>query len=592
MPGMASNKITKTKGKMVKPILKKLSHSEKNSLDLDRGWDEQSVEQLENSGGNEFYAPTARDVSFGFLGGYGAVGDAGVVGSVGSGFRAKFQHGRSGSQASTGSGPRGAFVHPFAQTPRTATPPLSYANSLASFDNNNTHSGRDHSPTITENEDDDEFDATTTYSQSHSHSHARSHTHTHTHHHPHLHHPSDSQPPPPPPSISQSTLRRSSINTINSGHRTPSFPETQAASKPPSLRINTGRSVSGTSRLAHGSGSGASSIPNASRSDLHLSNNNSSVPHLNLSVSISGTLDSPTGSLGGGSSTILSTSTSQQQQSQATQSQMSPLRSSLDLAFPRLRSRSELDTAARAENIRAARRKFEERERAKEEKHDREMIRKRERRDTKEAKSIEKGETVHHRKVSSTSSSTSAVPDSGGGPGGGVGLQKAGTWTAGGRNSPRLMGSRKGSGAWGGSGVEIAEHQSQHRSSPFLGRGAGGFASSSAPAGTIGSQHHPHHHQGLGIGLGRKRHTASPAPDAAMTGAASTVTGEKQMGFASRKYESVPLQTPPAFGPGVDDVRFEQTRPRRGSGAKRKTQSYWQGFLLWLRTKLWRLGGH
>jgi hypothetical protein len=33
--------------------------------------------------------------------------------------------------------------------------------------------------------------------------------------------------------------------------------------------------------------------------------------------------------------------------------------------FPRLRARSELDTATRVENIRAARRKFEERERAK-----------------------------------------------------------------------------------------------------------------------------------------------------------------------------------------------------------------------------------
>ncbi|GAB1310018.1 Reticulocyte-binding protein 2-like protein a [Madurella fahalii] len=540
---MASNKITKTRGKMVKPILKKLSHSPKNSLDLDRGWDEQPVEQLENGGHDGGFAPTARDVSFGFLGGYGAAGDAGVVSSGGSSFRAKFQHGRSGSQASASSGPRGAFVHPFAQTPRTATPPLSYANSLASLDN-----GRDCSPTITENEDDDEFDTTTAYSHS---------PHHHNHHHHHLlHHPS--APPPPPPAISsQSNLRRPSLNS----QRTASFPEIVSSSKPPSLRINTNRSVSGaTARLAHSTGTGGSSVPNASHSDLHLNNS------LSLSVSGGGgnALDSPTGSLGG-------ISISQQPQQQA--AQMSPLRSSLDMSFPRLRSRSELDTAARAENIRAARRKFEERERVKEEKYDREMIRKRERRDTKEASRIEKGEPARpsaHRRITPTGlgGAHSVPPHASGGVGIGIGIgggggkvfQKAGSWASG-RNSPR---------------AEVSG-----RSSPFLpgggGGGGAGFGSSSVPAGMGG--HHSH-----GLGIGRRRHTDSPTP--------GETAGEKQMGFASRKYESVPLQTPPAFGPGVDDVRFEQTRPRRGSGAKRKTQSYWQGFILWLRTKLLRLGAH
>ena len=60
--------------------------------------------------------------------------------------------------------------------------------------------------------------------------------------------------------------------------------------------------------------------------------------------------------------------------------------------------------------------------------------------------------------------------------------------------------------------------------------------------------------------------------------------------FASRKYENVPAgQQPPAFGARVDDVRFEPARPRRTSSAKRKTQGYWQEFLLWLRTKLLRI---
>ena len=39
---LSGSKITKSRSKMaVKPILKKLSHSEKNSLDIDRGWEDQ-----------------------------------------------------------------------------------------------------------------------------------------------------------------------------------------------------------------------------------------------------------------------------------------------------------------------------------------------------------------------------------------------------------------------------------------------------------------------------------------------------------------------------------------------------------------------
>lgn len=51
----------------------------------------------------------------------------------------------------------------------------------------------------------------------------------------------------------------------------------------------------------------------------------------------------------------------------------------------RLRSRSSLDTYTRQEQVREARRKFEEKEKAKEEKYEREKNRKRERADTKEA---------------------------------------------------------------------------------------------------------------------------------------------------------------------------------------------------------------
>ena len=72
---------------------------------------------------------------------------------------------------------------------------------------------------------------------------------------------------------------------------------------------------------------------------------------------------------------------------------MSPLRSSLDMNNFRIRSRSDVDTATRQEHVRAARRKFEEKEKAKEEKYAREQVRKRERADTKEAHRLEKAQS-------------------------------------------------------------------------------------------------------------------------------------------------------------------------------------------------------
>ncbi|KAL1838666.1 hypothetical protein VTJ49DRAFT_2418 [Mycothermus thermophilus] len=476
---LSSAKITKARGKVkaVKPILKKLSHSEKNSLDLDQGWDEQQIEQLEVGGGTRddggyggasfYYSGQARDVTFS------------TAGEGRGGLRFP-QHGRSASQASAGSGARGPFVHPFAQTPRTSTPPRSYANSVASVDN-----ARDCSPTITERDDDDgddSFDTCTSYLHSHSHSHSYSNSHEHA---------------SATATSSQSNLRRPSLNS----QRTASFPD-YSGSKPPSLRINTGnRSISGTtatsSRFAQGSLPTASSV-----SDL--------VDSHTLSVSLTGTLDSPTGSLGAGSV-------------QPPPSQLSPLRASLDMgSFPRLRAKSEMDTATRVETIRAARRKFEERERAKEEKYDREMIKKRERRDTKEAARIEKGEAPSRPKKTATGLSTVSEPPS---------------------------------------------------SSVARGRLLG--------------------HGGVAVGsIGRRRHTDLPTSTSAKKSTSDSARmSEKNSDFAARPYESSSLAfaTPPAFGPTAEDVHFEQATPRRGSSAKRKTQGYWQGFLLWLRTKLLRM---
>ncbi|KAK1752565.1 hypothetical protein QBC47DRAFT_424754 [Echria macrotheca] len=513
--------ITKPRAKVhvVKPILKKLSHSEKNSLDLDRGWDEQVAADHGSSasmgwGGGHYgsRSSSTRDVSFGgFTGAFGPGGDASgasasaagaagalitTAGAGGAGAATssssttaatrKFTHGRSASQASTGSTSRGAFVHPFQQTPRTSTPPLSYANSLASFDN-----ARDYSPTITENEDDDQL--------------------THPLHHHHHHHQL-------PPSLSQSNIRRPSLA---SSQRTSSFTDISAAAGAPPLRVSTGgKSVPAlVSRLAHGS----SLTATASHSDLHL----------DLSLDSPGTFPQPS---------IASPTSS------VSVAPMSPLRSSLEgVGFPRLRSRSELDTAARAENIREARRKFEERERVKEEKYAREMIRKRERRDAKEAIRIEKG-------VSARKGSMGDVeypPTSFQAP------------------SQRPPASRK--------------HTPTNLSA----------ASAPAAVGNLSSG---------GLSLGGKGFWTGNNSRDALAGYGkhdnNEITTEKQpMDFASRQYESVPdgETPPPAFGQtpltGASGVRFEQARPRRGSAAKRKTQSYWQGFILWLRTKILRISG-
>ncbi|KAG4221210.1 hypothetical protein PC116_g30313, partial [Phytophthora cactorum] len=77
---------------------------------------------------------------------------------------------------------------------------------------------------------------------------------------------------------------------------------------------------------------------------------------------------------------------------------MSPLRSSFDASgFPRLRAKSDLDTATRAEHLREARRKFELREKAKEEKYAREEIKRRERADNKRALEKEKRAAAMHK---------------------------------------------------------------------------------------------------------------------------------------------------------------------------------------------------
>ena len=152
----------------------------------------------------------------------------------------------------------------------------------------------------------------------------------------------------------------------------------------------------------------------------------------------------------------------------------------------RLRSRSSLDTASRSEQVRQARRKFEEKEKAKEEKYAREQSKKRERADTKEAQ--------------------------------------------------RQL--RKGS----SSGLASGRTSSSTENRPALSR------RNTEPVGVI---------------------------------------GEKDSDPFGQGYHSVARGEMPTAK--ADEVAFTPA-PRRSKTAKRKTTGTWTSFVLWLRTRLLKLG--
>ncbi|OHE97485.1 hypothetical protein CORC01_07267 [Colletotrichum orchidophilum] len=356
--GAVSGKLSKSRSKpVVKPILKKLSHSEKNSLDLDRGWDEQQTmfgNYGSSLGGSSLGRERegsfgGRDVSFSI-----SATELHHSGSINNG-RSKFSHARSTSGtshvsvATSGSGQRnGSFVHPFQQTPRTSSPPLSYANSLTSIEHANSNSNsntnisasvpapRDYSPTITE-DDDDLLD------------------HQYLHHRSNYHAPASSSIPITSNPSSTSYPRRPSLAS-----RTSSLSDINNQTSPPSLRINTSRTNSNntSSRLVHVS----------SHSDIN-------IPAGRLSESAAPS-----------TAPVLSPLSSASPSTSVTA--MSPLRTSLE-GF-RLRSRSELDSNYHQERIRQERRRWEEKERLKSEKRDKEDMRKRERADIKEAQRHER----------------------------------------------------------------------------------------------------------------------------------------------------------------------------------------------------------
>ncbi|KAL2211766.1 hypothetical protein CC79DRAFT_1317836 [Sarocladium strictum] len=406
-------KLTKSRNRtVVKPILKKFhsAGSDNNSLDLDRGWEEQNIHYLDQ--GHEDALPStrsaARDVSFSSTN-HTASGPIAIDNSSRrrNGLADKYSHARSTSGAShasiatSGSGRTGTFVHPFQQTPRTSEPPLSqsYSNTShtrPSLDLNYGLGLRDfeYTSTITEDQDDSEgypftsVTATPTAITPTSITPGRNISNgtveyppvtngrTQDHHH-------NTSPYYGGGHRSLASQRTNSLSDVTSPTTGPRNTISSRPRQVPTPRMPVGVNHSRPELYASSVSSGNESSPMSS-----------TVPALHKEASASSPLTVATAcsSVNGGTPVT------------------SPLRSSLDMGAFRLRSRSSLDTATRQEQVRQARRKFEEKEKAKAEKYARAESKKRERADTKEAqRQLRKGSSGGLAS-GRTSSSTEARP--------------------------------------------------------------------------------------------------------------------------------------------------------------------------------------
>ncbi|KAL6876742.1 hypothetical protein J3F83DRAFT_418556 [Trichoderma novae-zelandiae] len=400
-----AGKLTKSRSRIVvKPILKRLhhvhSHSERNSLDLNRGWDDQPVAttpELEYgsfdfgardlddlSADRRLYstyaaaapaaaAKLARDVSFSL-----STTDLGpappLLGRANTFSSPSHARSTSGNSVTAAAATRsGSFVHPFQQMPRTSTPPLhSYANSVSSLDNGPAgQQQRDLTSAIAETDsssDDDRLDLDEPLASPAS--------------------LGPSQPDIPSQAAGSNTKKlsySSSLRSNSPGSKPlppparhslsgrPSLSGSQRTSSDgPSVRATTTRSNSGPSvqRLTQGAVNHQSTHANdASSSSSNAAAAAAAVPLL-ISTTQQKTASNP----------ICSTTP------------ISPFRTSLDMNGFRLRSRSEMDSSTRQEQVREARRKFEAKEKEKEEKYAREQIKKRERADAKEAHKMERAQ--------------------------------------------------------------------------------------------------------------------------------------------------------------------------------------------------------
>ncbi|KAK7935957.1 hypothetical protein PG985_001452 [Apiospora marii] len=533
----SSEKMHKSRSKVVKPILKKFSsQSEKNSLDLDRSWDEQDEPfRYQSSTGaweagvedGAFYATglnrtsSTKDVSF-------ALGAEPTGRSSLSSMRFSNPHhsrsisgtshvsvATSGSGSGAGAGVVGAtsssvaprtFMHPFQQIPRTATPPISYANSLASSYVDN----RDYSPTITEDEDYsstnyDLADPTTSHvslNQCNNHN-SSSMTNIQYRQQQLLQQvPTSNLNSRSQPSLnhSGSISRRPTLTT----HRTTSYSE-GPRSHPSSLRINT---------------TAAQSLSTTPARSSRLANVSSQTDLTTVEVSTSGSPSHPPLQKFSSPSSTVSSS-------------ISPvMRSSFEAVnFPRLRAKSDIDTATRQDHLREARRKFEAREQAKEEKYAREQIKRREREDNKRALEAERQAKAQRKEREAALLALEAA--------------------------------------------EMAEaalpHNKQHNRKSS-GNSSGRPSTSRMRSSRTISQQHQQREQ-------REQEQQQQA--------AAHQDPEK---FASGNYESMETRTPPAFGQRAGTARAPSYEaPRRTQTAKRKTHGAWTAFILWLRTRLLRL---
>ncbi|KAF8850376.1 hypothetical protein BDZ45DRAFT_195985 [Acephala macrosclerotiorum] len=276
-------RVSKSRTK-VKPILRKLTQSEKNSLDLDRPAAEQD--------GLGIY-------EYGMGGASRSSHDIGFAQTGRRGYHHRSTSGTSQfSTATAGSGHRtGGFVHPFQQTPRPYTPPIaaSYQNSLRESELSHANS-----PTVEEYEDEIQQ------------------------------HPFRS-----PSNLSNRTTSLTPTATSISS------PILKSTSPLPNLRIQT--------------------KPSSSR--LALATSHTSLHNSTLSPDIASPTD--------------------------TMSPVSAIRTSFDKTGWRVRSRSDVDTG-RAETIHEARRRFQEKEDAKEAKAAAEEIKALEKRQRKEAMNYER----------------------------------------------------------------------------------------------------------------------------------------------------------------------------------------------------------
>ncbi|KAM0477896.1 hypothetical protein ACHAPX_005663 [Trichoderma viride] len=383
-------KLTKSRSRIVvKPILKRLHHvhshhSERNSLDLNRGWDDQPVattpdveygsfdfgsrdlddlttENRRNTYGSYAAAPAggakakaklslSRDVSF--------TGE--LVSPPGLGRANTFSGSHTHTRTTSGGAPSkptpnrvGSFVHPFQQMPRTSTPPLhSYANSVSSVDGGLPQQ-RDLTGAIAESDGDED------------------------------HRQLDADEPLASPA------------SLSFGQTEPVSPAATATKKlsySSSLRSNSPSSKPADRPSLSGSQRSSSDGPSSVKISTTRSNSGPSVQRLANAVNQSAN-DASSSSAAAAVPLLISTTQQKSASNPITStSPISPFRTSLDMNGFRLRSRSEMDTVSRQEQVREARRKFEAKEREKEEKYAREQIRKRERADAKEAQKTERAQ--------------------------------------------------------------------------------------------------------------------------------------------------------------------------------------------------------